>query len=297
MRLRHILGLTFAVALLAEACAETTEGVGGGDEPADAAVDGASTKPDAKTSDGATGTEDGEAPDDASTNDAGKGDATTLDASAQDANVVTDATVVVDATKPDTGTASDGSPPDGALGASDASVVPPVSKLPDGGACPGTIVNPTCAVPSGNLARCGTAAASSVYSTSWPEAHLNDGLLDTSWYSAVDECPAGVCANTLYAEVEFNAPRAVRRVKLYGNGDTYQDGYDVLTARIQLIDGGGNVVGTADVTTTRGADPNGNAEVSFVNALPCIKKVRVIPLTMQTDNTGPGIGEIEAFAN
>jgi hypothetical protein len=153
----------------------------------------------------------------------------------------------------------------------------------------------TCVPPAGDYAFCGTATATSEYSSSYAASLVNDGSLDTSWYSASSTCPAGVCGTTLSVDIALDVPRTIGRVKLFGNRD-YPTGYDTLTARIQLLDVNGAVVHTADVATGRGlTEPNGDLDSVVAPAVACVATVRVIVLTGEGD--GPGLAEVQAFAN
>ena len=164
--------------------------------------------------------------------------------------------------------------------------------------CPGTTVNPTCAPPAGNFAFCGIATATSEYGSSYAAAKANDDDLNTSWYSDSAACPAGVCpGTTIRWEVELNTPRTIGRIKLFGNRDFPSD-YDVLTARFELLDGSGVGVYGADVTTSRGTEPNGDVDHVVPGTRTCVKKIRVIVKTSETTgNDGPGVAELQAFAN
>jgi hypothetical protein len=154
------------------------------------------------------------------------------------------------------------------------------------------------AEPISNFARLGTAVASSEYSTGYAASRVNDGDLATSWYSATGSCPDNggnfECAAT-QVTITLDALRTIGRVKIFGNRDAYPDGYDVLTAKIELLDDTSAVIYTADVTTSRGTEPNGDVDHVVSPAKTGVKAVRVVVLTGQT--TGPGVGEIEAYAD
>ena len=152
-----------------------------------------------------------------------------------------------------------------------------------------------CVPPLGNFALCGTASATSTYSATFAPSASNDGDLATSWYAASGACAAGVCAgDSLRVDIVLDAARTVGRVKIFGNRD-YPTGFDVLTARIDLLDGLGAVVTTAAVTTTRGNEPNGDVDYVVSPAATSVKTVRVVVVT--GESSGPGMAEIQAFAN
>lgn len=161
-------------------------------------------------------------------------------------------------------------------------------------------VDAGCAPPNGNFAYCGTASATSEYNSSYPASNVNDGVLDgSSWYLAVGSCAVdagiGSCGTTNYVEVTLDQTRSIKRVKIFGNRGTYAMGYDTLTARIQLLSAANAVLATADVTTSRGAEPNGDVDHAFASVVAQVKKIRVLVLTGESDE--PGIAEIEAYAN
>lgn len=152
-----------------------------------------------------------------------------------------------------------------------------------------------CVPPLGNVAFCGTASATSTYSSTFAPSAINDGDLNSSWYAATGACAAGVCAgDSLRVDVVLDAARTIGRVKIFGNRD-YLTGFDVLTARIDLLDGLGAVVTTAAVTTTRGNEPNGDVDYVVSPAATSVKTVRVVVVT--GESSGPGMAEIQAFAN
>jgi hypothetical protein len=172
------------------------------------------------------------------------------------------------------------------------------SGLPgDGGASDGGDATLT---PPINIARLGTAKASST-SGSHPAGLLIDGDPSTSWYASLGSCPfdstssAYACAgDTTYAEVVLDAPRIVERVKIAGNRD-YASGYDVLTGRILLLDANGASLYGADLTTTRGAEPNGNADHVVTPPVANVKIVRFVVRT--AESSGPGISELEVLGH
>ena len=153
-----------------------------------------------------------------------------------------------------------------------------------------------CVVPLGNFAFCGTASSTSVYSSSYPASAVNDGVLTSSWYAMSSACPGNMCPGAMIrVDVVFDVLRTVGRIALSGNRDSYPTGYDVLSARLELLDGAGAVVHSADVTTTRGNEPNGDVDHIVSPAVASVKAVRVIVLTAESG--GPGLGEVRAFAN
>lgn len=152
--------------------------------------------------------------------------------------------------------------------------------------------------PAMNVARLGTARASSV--GLYPAALVIDADPKTSWYAVSGSCPldlassAYVCAgDTTYVEVVLDTPRIVERVKISGNRDAFASGYDVLTGRILLLDGDGASMYDADLTTTRGAEPNGDADHAVTPPVANVKVVRFVVRT--AESSGPGIGELEVL--
>jgi hypothetical protein len=149
-----------------------------------------------------------------------------------------------------------------------------------------------------NYATLGVATATSNY-PDYPASQVNDGVATTSWYAAQGSCSNTgggaiyVCAAT-NIEVAFASVHTIGRVRLLGNRDIYPEGYDVLTARIELVGTNGAVLYSADVTTSRGAEPNGDVEHVVTPAKANVKKVRVVLLTGEASSSG--LAEIEAYA-
>ncbi len=247
------------------ACAESisdVEGTTTGDDAMDAGVDD-DAEGDSASSDGSRTN--------AAAADAG------VDATARDASSVNDAGHL------DTGTDA---PDGGSLADASDAGTRDAAKTPDAG----------CVPPLGNFAICGTASATSTYSGSYRASSLNDDALDTSWYATRTACPAGTCAGeSIHVDIVLDRPRTVGRVKLFGNRDLYSSGYDVMTARIELLDGAGSVVHMANVTTSKGFEPNGDVDHAVTPAVALAKTVRVIVLTAESN--GPGLGEVQVFAN
>lgn len=153
-----------------------------------------------------------------------------------------------------------------------------------------------------NVALLGQAVATSLYSGSYPASNLIDGDLATSWYPSSD-CTSNsdggddyVCTDIpVSATLTLDKARTIGRVKLFGNRDEYPTGYDVFTARIELLDAADAVVYSATVTTSRGAEPNGDVDHAIAPAKSGVRKIRVVILTGEA--LGPGLGEIEAYKN
>jgi hypothetical protein len=151
-----------------------------------------------------------------------------------------------------------------------------------------------------NFAALGVASASSEFG-GYPASRINDGVTTTSWYAATGSCvsnPDGgadfVCTGTpTQIEVALDMARTVGRVKLFGNRDGYPTGYDVLTARLELLDATAAVVYTAELTTTRGAEPNGDVDHVLPAPQAGVKTVRVVLLT--TEAGEPGLAELQAY--
>ena len=155
----------------------------------------------------------------------------------------------------------------------------------------------SCSQPGANFSLCATATASTSYqpTTFRPSAAI-DGTLTTSWYGAGGACEAGICpGENVFIEVAFDQPRTVGLIAIRGNRD-FATGYDVLRVRIVTMDANRRVLSTRDVTTTRGAEPNGDAQLILSPAAACVSFVRVIALTTE-GSTEPGLAEIEAYEN
>ncbi len=147
-----------------------------------------------------------------------------------------------------------------------------------------------------NLARCGTMTATTTYSTTYPASSLNDGLSNTSWYASSGVCQVAGCApDTVWVDLTFASASTVGRVKLFGNRDGYPSNYDVLTARIELRDAANGLLQTRVVSTSRGAEPNGDAEAMVLPPVANVKVVRVVILT--GESTASGFGELEVYAD
>lgn len=155
----------------------------------------------------------------------------------------------------------------------------------------------SCSQSGANFSLCATATASSSYpSASFRPSAAIDGVLGTSWYAAAGICEAGVCPDeSVFLEVAFDQPRTVGLISIRGNRD-FPSGYDVLSARIVAMDANRRVLSTRDVATTRGAEPNAEAQVVLLPAAACVSYIRVIALTTESAND-PGFAEIEAYAN
>jgi hypothetical protein len=231
-------------------------------------------------SDSTTGNGDSSAPE-----DSGGG----TDTGTKDSSTDTKAQDVTSDVSTDTGSSADA--------AADAIVDAPYD-VPDSG-CPGaTVVDPGCVVPGGNFAFCGTATATSTY-VGYPASNTIDTDLNTSWYSESGTCsandggPVWACTTPLYVDIALNMPRTIGRIKLFGNRD-FTTTYDTLTARLELRNGLGNVIHSADLVTSRGNEPNGDLDHAFT-PVSCVKSVRIIVKTGESG--GPGLAEIQAFAN
>jgi hypothetical protein len=154
--------------------------------------------------------------------------------------------------------------------------------------------------PPVNLALRGDASATSTYSESYGAENLNDGSLYYGWFAASYACdglPDGGgpfrCTN-LNVSITFDVPVTIGRVKLFGPGGVSNSGFAVLTARIELLDAKGGRLALTPVTTSRGADTNGNGDQAFTPPVPNVATIRVDVDTSEAG--GPGIGEIEAYA-
>lgn len=159
----------------------------------------------------------------------------------------------------------------------------------------GDAARPSCSHLGANVARCALARASSTFGNPrFSAAAAIDGLLGTSWYSSSSACDAGACdGESVYLDVVFDAPRTLGRVVLRGNRD-FPTGFDVLSARVVLMDGTRRVLTSTDVTTTRGAEPNGDAEWIVSPPVSCVARVRVIVIRAEGARE-PGLAEVEAY--
>lgn len=276
--MRKIVLLSLGIASLLIACAVTDEAAGPAPDDGGATSDSSTKKDGSASSDGsqtgndAATTSDGGGKDSAS-------DVKTTDATGTDAN-------------PNDGGGTDSASTDAAStdGASDTGTG---ADANDGGAA--DVDAGPCVPPNGNFAFCATASATSTYSSGYPASQANDGDVNTSWYAASGACPSGTCpSETIRVDLALDVSRTIGRVKLFGNRD-FDTGYDVLTARVQLLDGASNVLHTADVTATRGTEPNGDVDHVVSPAVSGVTSIRVIVLTAESD--GPGLAEIEAYAN
>lgn len=191
-----------------------------------------------------------------------------------------------------TGSSADGSTAaEAGPGAQDAAADASEAPGPGGGGC---------TPPNGNFAFCGTATATSSASTMYPATAVNDGALGTLWLSASGSCVLATtyfagCGTSTYVDIALDQARTIGRVKVYGIRGTAQSWNDPLSVRIELRSAAGAVLATADVVSTRGAEPNGDADHVFSAPVALVKTVRVYILSART--TSPGLGEIEAYAN
>lgn len=186
-----------------------------------------------------------------------------------------------------TGSSADGSTAAAQDAAADASEAPG----PGGGGC---------MPPNGNFAFCGAATATSSASSMYPATAVNDGALGTLWLSASGSCVLATtyfagCGTSTYVDIALDQTRTIGRVKVYGIRGTAQSWNDPLSVRIELRSTAGAVLATADVVSTRGAEPNGDADHVFSAPVALVKTVRVYILSARTGS--PGLGEIEAYAN
>jgi hypothetical protein len=205
-----------------------------------------------------------------------------------------DSSVAQDSGGPSTG--PDGSDGEDASGGSDARDANDTVLVNDNDASTEDAGDSGCTPPGGDLAQCGVASATTTYSSGYGASLLIDGVLTTSWYAATGACPSNACpGDSVYAEVTLDKPRTVDDVKMFGNRDAYPSGYDVLTAKIELLDSTGATLYSANVTTSRGPEPNGDADQVISPAVGMVSVVRVVVLTGESD--GPGFAEIEVFGS
>lgn len=259
---RISLSFLFAGVLVA-ACAETTDTR----SPKSSTDNDSGATVDAAKRDGSTSVDDSSVVDDA---------ANAKDTSIKDSTIGDSAK---DVTTSDTGVTTDSGRSDAALDA--------MTDAADAA----DAADASCVPPSGNFARCGVATATSEY-TGFGAEKANDGDINSGWYAATGACPSNACpGTTISVTVSLDVARTIGRVKIFGNRD-YPTGFDTLTARIQLLGAANAVLHTADVTAV-GADADVDHVVSPV--VSAVTAVRVIVLT--GESTGPGLAEIEAFAN
>jgi hypothetical protein len=90
--------------------------------------------------------------------------------------------------------------------------------------------------------------------------------------------------------VTLPSPATVRAVVLRGNRGGFPDGYDFLTARLELVSANGGVVAARDVVFNR---PAGDWAVSFS---PAVANVRVIRLRPGwAEDTASGLSEVQVY--
>lgn len=145
---------------------------------------------------------------------------------------------------------------------------------------------------SGSVNVCGTATATSTYVgplTTYSASRVIDGDLGTSWFAASNACPNNTCAGNITVTVTLRQTQTIGRVKLFANRE-FASGFNVLTARIELLDANDAVLRQVNVApSTSGAD----IDQAILPAQSCVRKIRIVPLT--GEDPGPGFAEIQIF--
>ena len=140
---------------------------------------------------------------------------------------------------------------------------------------------------TGNLARFGTARASSEYSSfSYPASAVIDGNTSTSWYTAYT---ASASYGAIpFIEVVLPGAASVTQVNIRGN---VSPGNDFLTGRLELFNGLDEVLHSQEVALPA---PSRTLEID----VPDTAGVRRIRFTGLTDNTThPGMSEFEIIGS
>ncbi|MBL8922643.1 MAG: discoidin domain-containing protein, partial [Myxococcaceae bacterium] len=126
----------------------------------------------------------------------------------------------------------------------------------------------------------------------YPATNVLDFDLDTSWYiDSLCTATSGLyCCEPQSVQVTLPTAATVRAVVLRGNAGAYPDGYDFLTARLELISSNGGVVATRNVVFNR---PAGDWAVTFS---PAVANVRVIRLRPGwAEDTASGLSEVQVY--
>ena len=136
------------------------------------------------------------------------------------------------------------------------------------------------------------ATATSVYAGYPPEAVL-DFDVDTSWYIDSDctNVSAGLyCCEPQSLRLDLPAARTINAVLLRGNQGNFPVGYDLLTARLELLSASGTVLSSQLVVFNRAA---GDWARRFSPAIQNVRAVRLLP--GWGESSAPGIAEIQLF--
>ena len=111
--------------------------------------------------------------------------------------------------------------------------------------------------------------ASSTFSGS-SENNAHDANLRTSWYSARGDSAAN--GKAPFVELEFDEPRSVRRVRVFGNRDQeYTKGYGIHAGKVELFDANRSVLA---VQTGAGTGEQYDFDVTLPKQVSGVKRVR-----------------------
>jgi hypothetical protein len=147
-----------------------------------------------------------------------------------------------------------------------------------------------------NLARCATVTASVMdFGPSWPRTAINDGKINTSWYADTDTCRYRSVDNThecmgVYVELTFSEPVSIQTVKIFGNHDGYS-GYDAKQATLTISTRAGD-----KMIPLANGQPPGDYVFRADTPIELVVRIRY-SIEISYTQSGPGLGEIEAYAN
>src|SRR5262249_10531998 len=135
-----------------------------------------------------------------------------------------------------------------------------------------------------------TASASSSYA-GWPVTNATDGDLHTSWYSDTGDSAAR--GKAPFFQVEFAAPRTVRRVTILGNRDpNFPKGFTIHTGRLDLFDDRGHAFVSLE---GEGRGSLRDFEFRLRPPTPDVEVVRFTSLADEGDQNGYGDVAIAEF--
>lgn len=123
----------------------------------------------------------------------------------------------------------------------------------------------------------------------WPKERLNDGNLETSWFTANED--AANLGKSPFVEYVFPQPVSVKGVNLRGNREYKDGGYDFLEGILLLTDKFNNTI----KYTVIFPPPDRDFDVSFKNEL---KNIVSMKIAFTKDiSTEPGLSEIEVVGS
>ncbi|HEY9838803.1 MAG TPA: hypothetical protein V6D23_00005 [Candidatus Obscuribacterales bacterium] len=117
----------------------------------------------------------------------------------------------------------------------------------------------------------------------WPKSRLNDGKLETSWFTA-----AGDAANKgtkPFIVMNFPEPVSVKAINLRGNRE-YKGGYDILEGRLTLHTSAGD--GSFNVVLPQ---PDRDFSLRFASSIAGVTSIR-FDIT-KDESVDPGLSELE----